>query len=841
MHPEVQQTEPGNCPKCGMKLVPMKHEEINKSEHSMHMDHTQETQIFQLPQELHKMDSKLIEQKLKVQKHIIDAKVNPEHSTVEITFHTKLISSKELNSLLQSKDFQNSELPLLSGNEAFGISVHKAEMAKEHVEMNHDMQNMDHSKHEQMNMQHDMKGMNHEMSDMKHMDHSNHEAMMTDPKMAAFMEKDMRNRFWWALALTIPIVLYSPVFTGLFKINLPTPIPTNWLLLIFTTPVVFKFGSIFPIGAWNALKKRTLDMMVLIAVGVLSAYIFSVVITLFVGGETFFDAAAMLTTFVLFGHWMEMKSRKGTSEALRALFDLVPPKARVMRDGKEVEVATSEVQIGDTVLLKPGDKVPVDGEVIEGETSIDESLVTGESIPVTKTVGDKVIGGSINQTGSIQFKATKVGADTALAQIVKLVETAQNSKAPGQRLADKAAFYLVIVAVGSGILTFLYWFGIAHESVFMALMFAVSAVVIACPDALGLATPTAVAVGTGLGAKHNILIKDASTLEQTSKIQAVVMDKTGTLTEGKPKVTDVIAAHGFTKEEILKLDAAAEAKSGHPLSKAILDEAQKRNITIPEKVEQFNSISGHGVEAIVEGKHVLVGNMKLMKDREVDFALLQTDLNKLLDEGKTLMLIAIDSKAAGIVAAADPIKPTAQKAIQRMKELGLEVAMITGDNKKTAEAIAKQIGIERVFSEVLPQDKAQYVKKLQNEGKFVAMVGDGVNDAPALAQSDIGIAIGAGTDVAIETANIVLMKSDPADILRAIRLSKATVTKMKQNLAWASIYNLLAIPVAAGVLYPSFGITLRPEISALLMSLSSIIVAVNAVLLKRAEKDLIEL
>lgn len=699
---------------------------------------------------------------------------------------------------------------------------------------------MDHSHMNHSEMGHDMSKMSHE----------DHDAAMTDPKMAAFMERDMRNRFWWSLLLTVPIVLYSSLFTDFFKISLPTPIPHNWLMFLLTTVVVFKFGSIFPIGAWQALKKRTLNMMVLIAVGVFAAYIFSVFITLFVGGETFYEAAAMLVTFVLFGHWMEMKSRKGTSEALRALFDLVPPQARVMRDGKEIMVSTSEVHIGDTILLKPGDKVPVDGEVLEGETSIDESLVTGESIPVTKKVGDTVIGGSINQTGSIQFKATKVGSDTALAQIVKLVETAQNSKAPGQRLADKAAQYLVILAVGSGLITFVYWYFGTNEGLFMALMFAVSSVVIACPDALGLATPTAVAVGTGIGAKHNILIKDATTLEQTSKIQAVVLDKTGTLTEGKPKVTDIVPSasvipsppSGGSRDpvnEILRYLAAAESKSGHPLSKAILEEVERRKLDIPQQIEKFNSISGHGVEALVEGKQVLAGNIRLMKDKNIDISLIQSDADRLLNEGKTLMLIAIDGKAAGIVAVQDPIKSTAKRAIERMKELGLEVAMITGDNKQTAESIARELGIERIFAEVLPQDKANYVKKLQDEDKFVAMVGDGVNDAPALAQADIGIAIGAGTDVAIETANVVLMKSDPADILRAIRLSKATVTKMKQNLVWASVYNVLAIPVAAGLLYPSYGITLRPEVSALLMSLSSIIVAMNAVLLKRAEHDLV--
>ena len=692
-----------------------------------------------------------------------------------------------------------------------------------------------------------MEGMDHtkmDMSsghDMSMMDHMDHEKAMTDPSMAAFMERDMRNRFFWSLLFSIPIFLYSPVFTDFLKITLPTPIPANWLLFILTTPVVFKFGSIFPTGAIQALRSKTLNMMVLIATGVFAAYFFSVLITLFIGGETFFEAAALLVTFVLFGHWMEMKSRRGTSEALRALFDLVPPKARVFRDGKELLVATSEVVIGDIIILKPGDKVPVDGEVTEGETSIDESLVTGESIPVSKIKGDLVIGGSINQSGSVMFRATKVGSDTALAQIVKLVETAQNSKAPGQRIADRAAQYLVIFAVGAGIITFVVWYFFSGVGLIMALTFAVSAVVIACPDALGLATPTAVAVGTGLGAKHNILIKDATTLEKTSKIDAIVLDKTGTLTEGKPKITDIASVEGFTENDILTFQAGAEAKSNHPLSQARLNEMTKRKLSVPTEVSKFVSISGHGVEATVNGKRVLVGTLKLMKDRNVDISLLQNDIDKLLGEGKTLMILAVNDKIAGVTAAADPVKDTAEPAITRMKKLGIVVAMITGDNKMTAEAIGKKLGIDRIFAEVLPEDKAKYVKKLQEEGKFVAMVGDGVNDAPALAQADIGIAIGAGTDVAIETANIVLMKSDPMDVLRAIRLSKATVRKMKENLVWASVYNVLAVPVAAGLLYTKFGITLRPEVSALLMSASSIIVAVNAVLLKRAEKDLLSI
>lgn len=661
-------------------------------------------------------------------------------------------------------------------------------------------------------------------------------------EMARLMELDIKMKFFVSLFLTIPIVLYSPLGKNILGLNLPTPISESWLMLLLTTPVFFYCGWIFLYSTYIAIfKQKTLNMAVLIAVGITAAYVFSIVLTILGSEESFYEAAAMLTTFVLFGHWMEMKSRRGTTDALQALFNLVPPQARVIRDGSEQLIPTSEVKLGDVVVLKPGDKVPVDGEIINGETAIDESLVTGESLPVEKKQGDNVIGGSINTSGSVQFKATKVGEDTALAQIVKMVETAQNSKAPGQKLADRFAKYLVIVAVGGGLLTFGVWFFVMGQTFLFALTFAISTVVIACPDALGLATPTAVAVGTGLGAKHNILIKDAPTLEQVSKIQAIVLDKTGTLTEGKPKITDVIAGERFTEDEILKLDAAAEAKSSHPLSLAVMEEAKKRNINIPTQIEKFQNLSGHGVEAVVEGKHVLVGTVRLMTDRKVDLTSLQSSIEKLLSEGKTIMVLAVDGRVAGVAAASDPIKENALKAISRMKDLGLEVAMITGDNKKTAEAIGKQLNIDRVFSEVLPEDKASYVKKLQQEGKFVAMVGDGVNDAPALAQADIGIAIGAGTDVAIETAKVVLMKSDPADILRAIKLSKATVLKMKQNLFWASIYNILAIPVAAGVLYPSFGISLRPEISALLMSISSIIVATNAVLLKRAEKELVEI
>jgi P-type Cu2+ transporter len=670
-----------------------------------------------------------------------------------------------------------------------------------------------------------------------HGDHADHD--MSDPNMAATMERDMRNRFFVALLLTIPTVLYSPLGMNLLGLRLPAfGLGENLIMLLLSTPVVFYCGWIFISGAYHSLRRRTLNMSVLIATGVLAAYIFSVLIT-FLGGETFYEAAAMLVTFVLFGHWMEMRSRRGTNDALRALFDLVPPQATVIRDGEESTIPSSEVRLDDIVLLRPGDKVPVDGEVTEGETSIDEALVTGESVPVTKRPGDAVIAGSINRSGSVRFRATAVGADTTLAQIVDLVQQAQNSKAPGQRLADRAAEYLVILAVGSGIVTFLAWYFFGGAVAITAMTFAISAVVIACPDALGLATPTAVAVGTGIGARHNILIKDAATLENVSRVDAVVLDKTGTLTEGKPSLTDVYALDARSEDDLLRLVAPAEKNSEHPLAEAIVAGAGERGIE-PGDATRFEAVAGHGIRVEVDGHSVLVGNIKLMDESGIDAFPLDERAITLAQEGKTPMFVAVDGESAGLVAVADTIKPSARETLRRFKEMDIEAVMITGDNKRTAEAVARELGIERVFSEVLPVDKARYVEQLQREGKQVAMVGDGVNDAPALARADIGIAIGAGTDVAIETAKVVLMRSDPLDVTRAVVLSKATVRKMKQNLVWASVYNVLAIPVAAGVLYPAYGIMLRPEWSALLMSVSSIIVAVNAVLLKGVEDDLDE-
>jgi Cu2+-exporting ATPase len=670
--------------------------------------------------------------------------------------------------------------------------------------------------------------------------HEGHGGMshdMSDPTMAAAMERDMRNRFFVALALTIPVLLLSPLAVNSFGIELVGSMNArNWLMLALSAPIVWYAGWIFIGGAWTSLRHRMLNMSVLIAVGVLAAWLSSVFLTI-VGDETFFEAAAMLVTFVLFGHWMEMKSRKGTSDSLRALFNIVPPSATVIRDGVEREIPTSEIVVGDVVRLKPGDKVAVDGIVKTGSSSIDESLVTGESIPVQKEVGDDVVGGSVNQSGTITYEATKVGADTALGQIIDLVQRAQNSKAPGQRLADRAAGVLVVVAISAGVLTFAAWTLFSDEDFIRALTFAISAVVIACPDALGLATPTAVAVGTGIGARHNILIKDAATLEGIGALDAIALDKTGTLTRGEPAVTDVIVAAGQPEDELLRLVASAERASEHPLAGAIVDAANRRDLPLVDATD-FAAVAGHGLEATVDGRRLAVGNAALLERQGVSSDGLSEAAARLSSEGKTAMYVAVDGQAAGLVAAADQIRPSARIAIAALKELGLEVAMISGDNRRTAEAVADDLGIDRVFAEVLPQAKADYVSRLQAEGKKVAMVGDGVNDAPALAQADVGIAIGAGTDVAVETANVVLMRSDPLDIAAAMRLSRATVRKMKQNLGWASVYNVLAIPIAAGVLFPSAGIELRPEWSALLMSVSSIIVATNAVLLKRVESKL---
>jgi Cu2+-exporting ATPase len=767
-----------------------------------------------------------LEAALKANPHVIDAKVDFAANKVTVRYHEGMLDEAAIKAMIDGSGRCDCGAPTAQQETAH--MHHQAQMAPITMGTKQDRMQYElaasgaHSAH---SAAHEAAG-----------GHAGMDHNMSDPAMARAMEIDMRNRFLVALVLTIPTVLYSPIGADFLGIDMPSPIGDNWMALIFSTPVVWWSGWIFIGGAYVSLRRRSLNMSVLIATGVLAAYLASVVLLVAGEEDAFFEAAAMLVTFVLFGHWMEMKSRRGTTDALRALFDLVPPTATVLRGGEEVEIPSVEIVVGDLVVIRPGEKIPVDGVIERGETTIDESLVTGESLPVDKGVGASVVGGSINQSGSVTFRTTRIGAETTLGQIVKLVEQAQNSKAPGQRLADRAAQYLVVLAVSAGLVTFFVWFVVADEGFLQALTFAIAAVVIACPDALGLATPTAVAVATGLGARHNLLIKDAATLEGVSRVQAIIMDKTGTLTEGKPTLTELVSVE-MTENELLRLAASAEQASEHPLARAIVEGAKERGANLVE-YDGFQAVAGHGLKARVEGREVLIGNRKLMEEGGVHLDGLNDRADTLAASGNTPMFVAVDGRPAGILSVADTLKPTARKAVRMLQEEGIEVVMMSGDNRATAQSVATELGIDRVFAEVLPEDKANYVKQLQDEGKVVAMVGDGVNDAPALAQADIGIAIGAGTDVAIEAARVVLMKSDPLDVIRAIRLSKATVRKMKQNLFWASIYNVIAIPIAAGLLYPSLGIELRPEWAALLMSVSSIIVATNALSLKRVEGEL---
>jgi len=647
------------------------------------------------------------------------------------------------------------------------------------------------------------------------------------------MVRDMRNRFLVALLFTVPVIAWSMVGTKLLGTELATPFGLDrdiWLLLL-SLPIVLYASSIFFTGALAALRARTLDMMVLVAVAIGVGWTYSVAATFFVTGDVFYEAAAMLATFVLLGHWFEMRARGGANDAIRALLDLAPPRAVVLRDGEPVEVPTAEVEVGDLLLIRPGSKVPVDAVVEEGESEVDESTVTGESLPVHKDRGDQLIGATINVNGTLRARASAVGSDTALAQIVQLVQEAQNSKAPGQRLADRAAFWLVLVALVGGLLTFSAWYFVLGRDVQDALLFAITVVVITCPDALGLATPTAIMVGTGLGAQRGILFKHALALEEAASLDTVVLDKTGTLTRGEPEVVAIATTDGLSEDEVLRLVAAAERESEHPLAKAIVKAAQERGLE-PPRVKTFEAVPGHGAVATVEGHHLAVGNARLLDREGVSLDGLTERAAELAGEGRTAIQVALDGRAVAVVAIADAPRETAAEAIRALKELGVRPVMLSGDSRATAERIGAELGIEEVIAEVLPADKAAKVKELQADGRKVAMVGDGVNDAPALAQADVGIAIGAGTDVAVETADAVLMRSDPLDVATAITISRGTVRKMRQNLAWAVGYNSLALPIAAGVFEP-LGFTLRPEVAAISMSGSSVIVALNAVALKR--------
>jgi Cu+-exporting ATPase len=626
------------------------------------------------------------------------------------------------------------------------------------------------------------------------------------------------------LILTIPTFLLSMgVDLGL----IPEFGLRKYILLALATPVQFYVGWQFYRGAWKSLKQRSAGMDTLIALGSSAAYFYSLAATFFIGGHVYYETAAMIITLIILGKYLEAKAKGQTSEAIKRLMGLRARTARVVRDGQELDVPVDEVQVGDVVIVRPGEKIPVDGVVVEGRSAVDESMITGESLPVGKDVGDEVIGATVNKTGSFKFQATKVGKDTALAQIIRLVQEAQGSKAPVQRLADRVAGVFVPAVVTVALLTFAAWFFVADAGLEKALITMVAVLVIACPCALGLATPTAVMVGTGKGAERGILIKSGESLERAGSLDTVVLDKTGTITEGQPKVTDIVTNGDLGEDEVLRLAASAERVSEHPLGEAIVEAAEERDLHL-EEPREFEAVAGQGIKATLNGRKVLVGNLRLMEGNQVALGRAEADVERLQAEGKTTVMLALDSRAEGVIAVADTAKEGSKEAVSRLKAMGLEVVMITGDNQRTAQAIADQMGIDRVLAEVLPEDKAAQVKKLQEEGHVVAMVGDGINDAPALAQADIGIAIGTGTDVAMEVGDIVLIRGDLRSVPEAIELSRKTMGTIKGNLFWAFAYNTAGIPIAA------LGI-LVPWMAAAAMAFSSIFVVSNSLRLRRAK------
>lgn len=655
--------------------------------------------------------------------------------------------------------------------------------------------------------------------------------------------KSLWRRFVISAIFTVPLLIISMghmLGYALPKAIDPMTAPLNFAIiqLILVTPVVAVGYKFFKVG-FKTLIKRSPNMDSLIAIGTSAAVLYGLfaVYKIYEANvdyayKLYFESAGVILTLITLGKYLESVTKGKTSEAIKKLMGLAPKTATLERDGKEIEIPIDEVEVGDIVIVKPGEKLPVDGEVVEGMTSIDESMLTGESIPVEKTAGSKVIGASINKSGYIKYKATKVGKDTALSQIIKLVEEAQGSKAPIAKMADIISGYFVPIVISISILSALAWYLFGGKTPTFALTIFISVLVIACPCALGLATPTAIMVGTGKGAEYGVLIKSGEALETAHKIQTIVFDKTGTITEGKPKVTDIVTVTGVDDNYLLQLAASAEKGSEHPLGEAIVKGAEEKGLDF-KKVESFKAIPGHGIQVTIDGNNILLGNRKLMVENGISLAELEDTSHRLATEGKTPMYASIEGKLAGIIAVADTVKNSSKKAIEKLHSMGIEVAMLTGDNRKTAEAIAKQVGIDVVLAEVLPQDKANEVKKLQAQGKKVAMVGDGINDAPALAQADIGIAIGSGTDVAMESADIVLMRSDLMDVPTAIKLSRKTILNIKENLFWAFGYNTLGIPVAMGILYLlNIGPLLNPIIAAAAMSFSSVSVLLNALRLK---------
>lgn len=654
-----------------------------------------------------------------------------------------------------------------------------------------------------------------------------------------------RRRFFVGFILSVPLLYFMLLeFFPVLPFGEQIVSRMGFLSLLLAIPTQFILGWGFYKGMWSSLRMKTFNMDSLIAIGTSTAFVYSLyefIRFVVVNGtvwaqmgskipDLYFEIGVFLITFVLFGKWLEARAKGKTSDAIKKLMGLQPKTARVMRNGQAVDIVIEEVVVGDIVIVRPGEKIPVDGIVTKGLTSVDQSMLTGESIPVEKKEGDLVVGATMNKNGSIEFRATKVGSETALAQIIRLIEDAQGSKAPIQAYADRISAWFVPAVIGVAILTFLVWYFLLGATLSFALLTFVSVIVIACPCALGLGTPTAVMVGTGKGAQYGVLIKGGEPLEKTSKIQAIIFDKTGTLTKGKPEVTDVVSVSDLDEEEILRLAASLEKTSEHPLAESICAYAQEENVSL-KPVDGFKAIPGHGVSGQIDGVEYWLGNRRLMTHLNLDFAKIEKKLERLEDAGKTAMILAAKDRLLGIVAAADLLKDTSFETVKELQKMHVEVYMITGDNERTARAIAKQVGITNVLSEVLPEDKVVEVKKLQSAGLDVVMVGDGINDSPALAQANVGIAMGSGTDVAMESAGIVIMKNDLRDVLTAIQLSRTTMRKIRQNLFFALFYNVIGIPVAARV-FAGIGILLRPELAGLAMALSSVSVVSNSLLLR---------
>jgi Cu2+-exporting ATPase len=723
--------------------------------------------------------------------HVVESSFNPINGILKVKVHKGMTSNKKIIDGLKKCSVQCEHPPNMS----------KSSMGQmEHIAMNMPMK----------------------MGAQKSAMHDHH----------AMMEAELKRRFIVAAIFTIPVLILSPSIQSWIEYSLPSSFSLNVVLAVAASVVILYGGLVFYKGSIQSFKMHTLDMNVLVSIALLAGYLYSLAATFLFKAPDFYWEISTLATFILFGHWMEMRAQRSASGALKKLVKLIPPTANLIKDGDVTEVLTSELKVDDIVLVRPGQKVPIDGVVVEGETWINEAMVTGESKPVAKKKDSTVLGGTINAEGAIRFRVTKTGEDTAIAQIIKLVERAITSKPKVQKLADRAAFYLTLIAILVGVGTFIFWFGIG-AGVLFALSLTITVIVITCPHALGLAIPAVTSIATTMAANRGILIKNAEALEIGKKIDVVMFDKTGTLTKGEFGVTDIVVLGDWDEKRLLQAAAAVEINSEHVIAKAIVKKAHEEGLE-SKVATQFTAIPGKGAKALVDNEEVYLGNANLVRELNLGTKEEPEKLLTLSSQGKTVMYFLTKERLLGLIAMADLIRDESREAIKSLKESGLEVAMITGDNKQTAAYVANELGLTTFFAEVLPDQKANTVKSVQDKGKRVAMVGDGINDAPALVQADVGIAIGAGTDVAVESADVVLIKNDPRDVATLITLSKKTMRKMNENLVWATGYNVVAIPAAAGVLVP-LGIVIPPEFAAITMSLSSISVIINALLLRRAK------